>query len=34
MSGRPSVLIFAALILIGMIAIAYALGYVFGRILV
>lgn len=33
-SGRPSVLIFALLILAGMIALAYVLGYVFGRLLV
>ena len=34
MSGRPTVLIFAILLLAGMIALAYAVGYVFGRILV
>jgi|688.fasta_scaffold121706_3 hypothetical protein len=34
MRGRPSVLIFAILILAGMIAVGYALGYVFGRLLV
>lgn len=33
-SGRPSVLIFALLILAGMIALAYGLGYTFGRLLV
>jgi hypothetical protein len=33
-SGRPSVLIFAVLLLVGMIALAFALGYVFGRLLV
>lgn len=33
-SGRPSVLIFALLILVGMIALAYVLGYTFGRLLV
>lgn len=33
-SGRPSVLIFALLILAGLIALAYVLGYVFGRLLV
>ena len=34
MSGRPSVLIFALLVLAGMIAFAYAIGYLFGRLLV
>ena len=33
-SSRPSVLIFALLILAGMIALAYVLGYTFGRLLV
>ena len=32
--SRPSVLIFAVLILAGLIAVAYVLGYVFGRLLV
>ena len=32
--SRPSVLIFAVLILAGLIALAYVLGYVFGRLLV
>ncbi len=32
--GRPTVLIFAVLILAGLIALAYVLGYTFGRLLV
>ena len=32
--GRPTVLIFAVLILAGLILLAYVLGYVFGRLLV
>jgi len=32
--SRPSVLIFAVLILAGLIAVAYVLGYVVGRLLV
>lgn len=34
MSGRPSVLIFAVLVLAAMIAAAYAVGYLVGRLLV
>ncbi len=34
MIGRPSVLIFALLLLIALIGVAYALGYVSGRLLI
>ena len=34
MPGRPSVVIFALLILVGSIALAYAFGYVVGRLIV
>jgi hypothetical protein len=31
--GRPSVLLFAILLLIAIVAAAYAIGYLFGRLL-
>jgi len=34
MPGRPNVIIFALLILVGSIALAYAFGYVVGRLIV
>ncbi len=34
MIGRPSVLIFALLLLLALIGVAYALGYVSGRLLI
>jgi hypothetical protein len=34
MRGRPSVLIFALLLLAGLIVLGYAIGYVVGRLLV
>jgi|688.fasta_scaffold193585_3 hypothetical protein len=34
MRGRPSVLIFALLLLAGLIVLGYAIGYLVGRLLV
>jgi hypothetical protein len=34
MRGRPSVLIFALLLLAGLMVLGYAIGYVVGRLLV